>query len=187
MFYSRISRARKNDGIAEDRPRKRVAQWLLVKTLVLSSDPWLRLKSGPPTGTQRWAVHSVLFLLKSFAVGIVLRSEDRNHSIPSVTRAKRLSAVRVPKDETAFRWLYLGVCGKDIYIDRKEFAHQKKGDFAFITSGLVIPAPLTLQVLSATVIELAKAEGFEVNVSAGVDAKIRSSRRGHRIQLKERG
>ncbi|GBE89550.1 Zinc-type alcohol dehydrogenase-like protein [Sparassis crispa] len=154
---------------------------VLIKTLVLSSDPYLR-------GRMRDAkikTYSVAFQLgepiDNHGVGVVLRSEDPTFKpgdhvfswkLPfqhySVFNGQDLGALRVLPNEEKLPWsTYIGVCGmpgKTAYMGWTEYAHPKKGEVAFVTSG---SGPV-----GGTVIQLAKADGLKVIASAGSDKKV---------------
>ncbi|KAL6300893.1 NAD(P)-binding protein [Sparassis latifolia] len=155
---------------------------VLIKTLVLSSDPYLR-------GRMRDAkikTYSVAFQLgepiDNHGVGVVLRSEDpafkegdhvSSHKLPfqhySVFKKEELGTLQVLKNEYKnLPWsVYIGVCGMPgatAYMGWKEYAHPKKGEVAYVTAGS--------GAVGGLVIQLAKADGLKVIASAGSDKKV---------------
>ncbi|KZT03675.1 NAD-P-binding protein [Laetiporus sulphureus 93-53] len=141
----------------------------LVKTFVLSVD---RLSEYVDVAVRR---------LDSFGVGVVLRSENPSvklgdhlhifYPFQEYLVAKDANAFYVLKKKEKFPWsVYVGVLGmpgpQTAHHGWKEFAHAKKGDVVFISSGGV---PL---IFHDTVIQLAKAEGLKVIASAGFEDKI---------------
>ncbi|KAJ6555446.1 chaperonin 10-like protein [Mycena vulgaris] len=121
----------------------------LVKTLVLSIDPYMRgwmicpEKESSPAFTLGEPI-------VSFGVGLVLRSED-----PDVTPGRYISGMAFPHQEyfvvpgmmglifleknPKLPWtVYVGAAGmpgKTAYFGWKEHSHAKKGETAFITAG----------------------------------------------------
>ncbi|KAI0918241.1 hypothetical protein AcV7_007041 [Taiwanofungus camphoratus] len=159
----------------------------LVKTLVLSIDPYLR-------GRMRDASiksYSEPFLIgepmSNHGVGVVLRSEH-----PDITPGAHIAGffpfqeyavfppsaattVRVLENKERLPWsVYVGVCGmpgQTAHHAWAEFAHPKRGETVFVTAGA---GPV-----GATVIQLAKASplGLKVIASAGAPDKVAFLRR----------
>ncbi|OSD00542.1 NAD-P-binding protein [Trametes coccinea BRFM310] len=149
----------------------------LVKILVLSIDPYLRGKMRGPNDKGYNPAFELGKPLNSFSVGVVVRSEN-----PAVKPGDHLygifdfkhyviehdpSKFRVLKDEGLPWSAYVGVAGmpgETAVYAWKKYAHPKKGEVAFVTTGA---GPV-----GATVIQLAKADGMKVIASAGSDDKV---------------
>ncbi|KAJ7249109.1 alcohol dehydrogenase [Mycena haematopus] len=151
----------------------------LVKTLVLSVDPYLRGKMRSPE-TKSYNVSTLAHnRLISHGVGVVLRSE---HS--DVAVGKYIYGVIPHQEYSIFPdlkglifleknpklpWTVFvgaaGMPGKTAYHGWKEFSHAKKGETAFITTGA---GPV-----GSMVIQLAKRDGLKVIASAGSDEKVK--------------
>ncbi|KAH9854530.1 NAD-P-binding protein [Lenzites betulinus] len=150
----------------------------LVKTLVLSIDPYLRgrmrdasVKSYSPP----FPLHEPI---TNFGVGVVLRSEN-----PAIKVGQHIYGIfafqqyfiaaepthyKVIENKEGLPWsVYLGVCGmpgETADYAWKEFSKAKKGEVAFVTSA---SGPV-----GATVVQIAKAAGMKVIASAGSDEKV---------------
>ncbi|EED80045.1 predicted protein [Postia placenta Mad-698-R] len=152
----------------------------LIKTLVLSVDPYLRGRMRDPSIESYVPAFTKGKPLDNFGVGVVLRSEDpaikpgdhlygyfpfqqyllsQDLSIPSMT-------TKLPDDKLPWS-VYLGVCGmpgQTAYYGWKEHAKPNPGDVVFVSTGA--------GVVGSVVIQLAKAEGLKVIASAGSDEKV---------------
>ncbi|KAG9317021.1 hypothetical protein JVU11DRAFT_1203 [Chiua virens] len=165
---------------------------ILLKTLVLSIDPYLRgrmrdlaVKSynvsrrGTPsnmcdTGCQR---HS---RLQNYGVGVVLRSENPTFnpgdhvsgmlSFEEYSVVTHIEGFMITKIENKHNlpWSVfvgaVGMPGATAYSGWKEYAQAKKGEVAFISTGA--------GAVGSLVIQLAKRDGLKVIASAGSDEKV---------------
>ncbi|KAI0672048.1 NAD-P-binding protein [Trametes maxima] len=142
----------------------------LVRVLVLSIDPYLRIKMRDPRAESFTPAFTIGEPLYNFGIGLVVRSEnsafrpgDHLHGV------FKFQHYVIEHDHTQFRvidneenlpWsVYVGVCGmpgETASHAWREYAHPKKGEVAFIT----------------TVVQLAKADGLKVIASAGSDEKV---------------
>ncbi|KAF8881864.1 hypothetical protein BD779DRAFT_1675208 [Infundibulicybe gibba] len=147
----------------------------LVKTLVLSIDPYLRERMDAPEK----ASHNWLFTLG-------LQATESGSSSAQSTRVSRLGTtfMAIPHEEYFVKknmewsqvvhnehnlpWsVYIGAAGmpgQTAYYGWREFSKAKKGEVAFVTSG---GGPV-----GSLVIQLAKADGMKVIASAGSDEKV---------------
>ncbi|KAJ6472366.1 hypothetical protein C8R47DRAFT_1221872 [Mycena vitilis] len=148
----------------------------LIKTLVLSIDPYFRVlmqEKGHPAAFPLGAP------LSGFGVAVVLRSEN-----PAVSVGKHVYGFSIPHQEYSVLpalgmlqvmerhpnvpWsAYLGPAGlpgQTAYIGWKEFAQAKKGEVVFVSSGA--------SSVGSMVIQLAKQGGLKVIASAGSEEKI---------------
>ncbi|KAJ3556936.1 hypothetical protein NM688_g1753 [Phlebia brevispora] len=150
----------------------------LVKTLVLSIDPYLRGKMRSPDIPS----HSPPFIkgkpLENHGVSVVLRSEtpalkagDHVYGITPFQEyfvISDTSRFKVLKNEHKLPWsAYIGVAGmpgETAYYGWKEFASPQKGETVFITAAA---GPV-----GSFVVQLAKAAGLKVIASAGSEDKV---------------
>ncbi|CAL1711174.1 unnamed protein product [Somion occarium] len=150
----------------------------IIKTLVLSIDPYMRGRMRDPD-IESYAPPLILGKpLDNYGVGRVLRSEN-----PSVkpgdhiygllpfqhyTILKDLEGLRILENKEKLPWsAYVGVAGmpgQTAYCAWKEYAHAKPGETIFITAG---GGPV-----GSTVIQIAKRDGLKVIGSAGSAEKI---------------
>lgn len=148
----------------------------LLKTLVLSIDPYLRGRMRPTGGyTPGFPLGKPLL---SYGVGVVLRSEtDKakagDHLYGQFTHEEYsvravLGDLAHIEDKHGLPWsVYTGAAGmpgQTAYVGWKEFAKPKKDDVVFVTTGA---GPV-----GSFVIQLAKADGLKVIASAGSDEKV---------------
>ncbi|KAG6917866.1 hypothetical protein DXG01_000636 [Tephrocybe rancida] len=154
---------------------------VLLKTLVLSVDPYLRGRMRSPETKSYSPPFTIGEPLGSHGVGVVLRSAHPTIQVgahvygyfPHVeyrvaSPAQFTSgALQVIKDEVGLPWsVYVGAAGmpgKTAYYGWKEHSKAKKGEVAFVTTG---------GVLDSFVIQLAKLDGLKVIASAGSDEKV---------------
>jgi len=151
---------------------------VLVKTLVLSIDPYLRGRMRDPSIESYAPAFIKGEPLTNYGVGVVLRSEAANikkgdhvyGSFPfqQYFVEKNASQLRVLENKEGLPWsVYVGVGGmpgQTAHHAWKEFASPQKGDVVFVTAGA---GPV-----GATVIQIAKAEGLKVIASAGSAEKV---------------
>ncbi|KAJ7448516.1 hypothetical protein FB451DRAFT_1288701 [Mycena latifolia] len=154
----------------------------LVKTLVLSIDPYMRgrMRSPDKSYLSAFPLGEPIF---GWGIGVVVRSE--NSDVAPGRYIYGLDFLHqeyfVLRDMTGFIFLekhpdlplsvYVGAAGmpgKTAYMGWKEYAHAKKGETAFITTGAGS--------VGSFVIQLAKRDGLKVIASAGSDEKVQFMR-----------
>ncbi|EIM81800.1 alcohol dehydrogenase [Stereum hirsutum FP-91666 SS1] len=150
---------------------------VLVKTLVLSIDPYLRNRLRPADVPGYLPAFALGEPLLNFAVGVVVRSEKPDWQPGDLMYGawgfQEYSIVehhfmfrKIPRDEGIPLTQYVGVIGmpgKTAYSGWKEFSKAKKGETAFVSgaSGAV----------GSFVVQLAKLDGLKVIACAGSDDK----------------
>ncbi|PBK87212.1 NAD(P)-binding protein [Armillaria gallica] len=154
---------------------------ILIKTLVLSVDPYLRGKMRDPSIESYSPPFHIGQPLTNYGVGLVLRSENPNIKVGehiagaisfqqySVITDLKLSRVMVIiKTEDSIPWsAYVGVLGmpaRTAFYAWKEYSKAKKGEVTFVSSGA--------GAVGSMVIQLAKLDGLKVIASAGSDEKV---------------
>ncbi|KAK0189999.1 hypothetical protein F5146DRAFT_647302 [Armillaria mellea] len=154
---------------------------ILIKTLVLSVDPYLRGKMRDPSIESYSPPFHIGQPLTNYGVGLVLRSENPNIKVGehiagvmnfqqySVITDLKLSRVMViTKMEESIPWsAYVGVLGmpaRTAFYGWKEYSKAKKGEVVFVSSGA--------GAVGSMVIQLAKLDGLKVIASAGSDEKV---------------
>ncbi|GJE91334.1 NADP-dependent oxidoreductase [Phanerochaete sordida] len=149
----------------------------LVKTLVLSIDPYLRGKMRDASVKSYSPAFEKGQPIENFGVGVVLRSEN-----PKVKAGDHVYGIfpfaqyfirpsfdgfRVLENKEGLPWsVYVGVAGmpgQTAYSAWKEYAKVQKGDVVFVTAA---SGPV-----GSFVVRLAKADGLKVIASAGSDEK----------------
>ncbi|RDB14718.1 NADP-dependent oxidoreductase RED1 [Hypsizygus marmoreus] len=152
---------------------------LLIKTLVLSIDPYLRGRMRAPEVKSYSPPFTIGEPLASHGVGVVIRSEladvkpgDHVYGVFSHEEynvRKSSEGLKVLKNEHNLPWsVYVGaagMAGKTAYMAWKEFSRAKKGETAFVTTG---GGPV-----GSLVIQLAKLDGLKVIASAGSEEKVK--------------
>lgn len=150
----------------------------LVKTLVLSIDPYLRGKMREATKTSYSAPFAKGEPITNFGIGVVLRSEHSGIKVgdhiygvlPFQEYFVRsdASSFAVIANEVGLPWsVYIGMAGmpgQTAYVGWNEFSKAKKGETAFITTAA---GPV-----GSFVVQLAKLDGLKVIASAGSDEKV---------------
>ncbi|EGO23779.1 hypothetical protein SERLADRAFT_349468 [Serpula lacrymans var. lacrymans S7.9] len=140
----------------------------LLKTLVLSIDPYIR-------GRMR----DISLFPVSHGVGVVVRSEDAtvkagDHiygflDFVEYSVKPNMQGLKVLKNEENLPWsVYVGVAGmpgQTAYTAWKEYADAKKGETVFVTTG---GGKQTM-----FVVQLAKVDGLKVIACAGSDEKVK--------------
>ncbi|KAJ7904028.1 hypothetical protein B0H13DRAFT_2233926 [Mycena leptocephala] len=135
---------------------------ILLKTLVLSIDPYFRIimqnsRLPPGSGSSR--------SLSGFGIAVVLRSES-----PSVTAGQHIYGVNTAHQEYAIipelgglqiMEKHPNLPWSTAYIGWKEFANEKAGEVALVSAGA-----------GEMVIQLAKQAGLKVIASAGSEEKL---------------
>ncbi|KAK6983964.1 NADP-dependent oxidoreductase RED1 [Favolaschia claudopus] len=153
----------------------------LVKTLVLSLDPYMRGKMRSPEKKS----YSPAFIpgepLYGHGVGVVLRSENPvvpvgkyvygqfNHQQYRIVESTDKVELEILEKHPKLPWTTfvgaLGMPGKTAFAGWREFSKAKTGEVAFITTGA---GPV-----GSLVIQLAKRDGLKVIASAGSDDKVK--------------
>ncbi|KAG6810945.1 hypothetical protein H0H92_009686 [Tricholoma furcatifolium] len=152
----------------------------LLKTLVLSIDPYMRGRMRSPEKKSYSPPFALGEPLGSHGVGVVVRSEHAGVSVGdhiygviehqeySVVKNLTAAGLEIIKNEHGLPWsVYVGAAGmpgKTAYYAWKEYSHAKKGEVAFVTTG---GGPV-----GSLVIQLAKLDGLKVIASAGSDEKV---------------
>ncbi|KAJ7197932.1 alcohol dehydrogenase [Mycena pura] len=152
----------------------------LIKTLVLSIDPYMRGRMRAPETKSYSTPFTLGAPLVGYGVGVVLRSEASD-----VAPGKYVYGDSIPHQQYAvlanmdgfdflernpkLPWtVYVGAAGmpgKTAYMGWKEFSQAKKGETAFITTGA--------GQVGSMVIQLAKRDGLKVIASAGSEEKVK--------------
>ncbi|KAJ3999475.1 hypothetical protein F5050DRAFT_1737935 [Lentinula boryana] len=152
---------------------------VLVKTLVLSVDPYLRGKMRAPERQSYTPPFFVGEPLYNFGVGKVVRSENSAFKAGDhVYGVLDFAEYFVPKDITKLEVIareptlpysvYVGAAGmpgQTSYYGWKEFAKAKAGEVVFVTTAA---GPV-----GSIVVQLAKQDGLKVIASAGTDEKVK--------------
>ncbi|TFK65221.1 NAD(P)-binding protein [Pluteus cervinus] len=150
----------------------------LVKTLVLSVDPYLRGKMRSPDTTSYSPPFYVGEPIYSHGVGVVLRSENAgvkagDHVYGTFTHEqftvqKDLTKFRIIQNSQKLPWsAYIGVAGmpgQTAYYGWKEYSKAKKGETVFVSTAA--------GAVGAFVVQLAKIDGLKVIGSAGSEEKV---------------
>ncbi|GLB39900.1 putative N-terminal domain of oxidoreductase [Lyophyllum shimeji] len=150
----------------------------LLKTLVVSIDPYLRGRMREPHIKSYSPPFALGEPLTSHGVGVVVRSElpgvnPGDHLYGFFTHEEysvrnNLSGLMKITNEHNLPWsVYVGAAGmpgKTAYMAWKEYSRAKKGETAFVTTG---GGPV-----GSLVIQLAKLDGLKVIASAGSDEKV---------------
>ncbi|KAJ6490835.1 NAD-P-binding protein [Mycena sanguinolenta] len=150
----------------------------LVKTLVISIDPYLRARMQGPGERAYMPPFTLNESIANYGVGIVLRSENSEVAVGKyvygVIPIQEYSILPNSQGLTFLEknprlpWTVFtgaaGMPGQTAYYGWKEFSHAQKGEVAFVSSGA---GPV-----GSTVIQLAKRDGLKVIASAGSDEKV---------------
>ncbi|KAJ6587561.1 hypothetical protein DFH09DRAFT_1141355 [Mycena vulgaris] len=151
----------------------------LIKTLVLSIDPYMRGRMRKPEIESYMPAFLLGDVIEGLGIGVVLRSEN-----PDVAVGKYIYGSKIPHQEYSVLLTMegstfiekhpklpltvyagsAGMAGKTAYMAWKELAKAKKGETAFVTTGA---GPV-----GSMVIQLAKRDGLRVIASAGSDEKV---------------
>ncbi|KAJ6565814.1 alcohol dehydrogenase [Mycena vulgaris] len=151
----------------------------LIKTLVLSIDPYMRGRMRAPEVESYIPAYTLGAPLDGFGIGVILRSEN-----PDVALGQHIYGFGIPFQEYAILpnlggFVFLekhpklpwnvyagsaGMAGKSAYMGWKELADAKKGETVFVSTGA---GPV-----GSMVIQLAKRDGLRVIASAGSDEKV---------------
>ncbi|KDQ64392.1 hypothetical protein JAAARDRAFT_201735 [Jaapia argillacea MUCL 33604] len=151
----------------------------LLKTLVLSIDPYMRGKMRAPSAKSHSPPYTLGEVLYNFGVGIVIRSENEAvkpgdhlygmHTFEEYSIKDDASAYRVLKNEEKLPWsVYLGaggMPGQTAFFGWKEYSKAKEGETVFVTAGA--------GGVGSLVIQIAKSQGLKVIASAGSEEKVK--------------
>ncbi|KDQ64390.1 hypothetical protein JAAARDRAFT_75057 [Jaapia argillacea MUCL 33604] len=154
----------------------------LLKTLVLSIDPYMRSKMRDPSIESYSPEYVIGEPLQNFGVSVVLRSKNPAfkagdhlygyHRFEEYSIRDDVASFIVLKNEARLPWtVYVGAAGmsgQTAYFAWKEYSKAKAGEIAFVTTGA---GPVGLMV-----IQLAKSQGLTVIASAGSDEKVKIMR-----------
>ncbi|KAH7924548.1 alcohol dehydrogenase [Leucogyrophana mollusca] len=150
----------------------------LLKTLVLSVDPYLRGRMRDVSEPSYAPAFELGQPLTNFGIGVVLRSENvavktGDHlygffPFEQYTIQHQANFFTVIRNAENLPWsVYLGAAGmpgQTAYTGWREHADAKKGEMAFITTGA--------GAVGSMVVQLAKRDGLKVIASAGSDDKV---------------
>ncbi|KAJ7078232.1 alcohol dehydrogenase [Mycena crocata] len=151
----------------------------LLRTLVLSIDPYIRGRMRSPDKKAYNKAFIVGEPLDGYGIGRVVRSENRDVQVGKYVYGSALPhqeysilpnmrGLTFLKKDPRLPWaVYLGAAGmpgKTAYMGWKEFSRAKRGEVAFITTGA---GPV-----GSMVIQLAKRDGLKVIASAGSAEKV---------------
>ncbi|KAH7919465.1 alcohol dehydrogenase [Leucogyrophana mollusca] len=151
----------------------------LLKTLVLSIDPYLRGRMRDPSKPSYNTAFELGKPLANYGVGLVLRSENADvkagvhlygiFPFEEYTIQQDANAFKVVDNKHNLPWsVYVGAAGmpgQTAYTAWKKYADAKKGETAFVTTGA--------GAVGSLVIQLAKRDGLKVIASAGSDEKVK--------------
>ncbi|KAJ7758650.1 hypothetical protein B0H16DRAFT_1416140 [Mycena metata] len=149
---------------------------ILLKTLVLSIDPYFRVMMHGIEGQPGFQIGAPL---AGFGVAVVVRSENPSIAVgkhvyghiivhQEYTVVPELGALQIMEKHPNLPWsVYLGALGmpgQSAYIGWKEYASPKTGEVVFVTTGAGS--------VGSMVIQLAKKDGLKVIASAGSEEKV---------------
>ncbi|KAJ6458192.1 alcohol dehydrogenase [Mycena sanguinolenta] len=156
----------------------------LVKTLVISVDPYLRARMQRPEERSYMPPFTLGEPIANYGVGVVLRSEN-----PEVAVGKYVYGPIPVQEYSVFPnsqgltfleknprlpWTVFvgaaGMPGQTAYYGWKEFSRAQKGETTFVTTGAGT-------FLNRMVVQLAKRDGLKVIASAGSDEKVKFMKR----------
>lgn len=143
---------------------------ILTKTISLGVDPYLR--------NRMYYEYKPNTPFLGHGVGVVIRSENANYQVgqhihtPDYPFAHYAvfgadANLRVLKEEGLPWTTYLGVlglAGQTAWVGYRAFAHAKKGETIYVSTGA--------GVVGSVICQVAKAEGLRVISSAGSDSKV---------------
>ncbi|VDB88826.1 unnamed protein product [Peniophora sp. CBMAI 1063] len=157
---------------------------VLIKTLVVSLDPYLRSRMRDAGVEGYVPAFPMNGPFESSAVGLIVRSEHKDFEAGDhVTSAagfphqeyfvwKDMSDLQKLPSEEGLPWsLYIGVLGlpgQTAYMSWKEFSHAKKEQTIFVSTAA--------GAVGSVVVQLAKMDGLKVIASSGSDEKAKFAR-----------
>ncbi|EIM82741.1 NAD-P-binding protein [Stereum hirsutum FP-91666 SS1] len=153
---------------------------ILIKTLVLSIDPYIRgrMRAPEPKAKSYSPPFAIGEPITNYGIGVVLRSEKSGYAKGDhVSGILPFQEYTVQKDPSSLKKLvnaglpwevYLGTLGmpgmQTAYYGWKEFSAAKRGETVFVTTA---GGPV-----GSLVVELAKLDGLKVIGSAGSEEKV---------------
>ncbi|KAJ7648375.1 alcohol dehydrogenase [Mycena polygramma] len=151
----------------------------VIKTLVLSVDPYMRGRMRDPSVKSYAPPFTLGAPLNGYGVGVVLRSERGDVAVgkhvygmiphQQYSILSSMEGLIFLEKHPKLPWtVYVGVAGmpgKTAYMGWKAYSHAKKGEIAFVTAG---GGPV-----GSMVIQLAKRDGLKVIASAGSEEKLK--------------
>ncbi|KAJ6611738.1 hypothetical protein B0H10DRAFT_2055489 [Mycena sp. CBHHK59/15] len=154
----------------------------LIKTLVLSVDPYMRGRMRAPEVKSYSPPFTLGQPLAGGGIGVVLRSEltgvEKGDHVRGVlvhqeyTVAPSLAGLEVFERHPNLPWsVYIGAAGmpgETAYMAWREYSGAKKGEVVFVSAGGGELHPLPI-----IVIQIAKQDGLKVIASAGSDEKVK--------------
>ncbi|ESK84540.1 NAD-P-binding protein [Moniliophthora roreri MCA 2997] len=157
---------------------------VLLKTLVLSADPYLRGRMRDAKEKSYNLAFTLGEPISGFGIGVVLRSEHPDFTAGDHVRGRlsfeeysippeaSISTLKKIVKEPELGWeVYVGATGMPgmtAYCAWKEYSQAKKGETVFISGGA--------GAVGVIVIQLAKQDGMKVIASAGTDEKVQECR-----------
>ncbi|KAJ7243069.1 hypothetical protein C8J57DRAFT_1367145 [Mycena rebaudengoi] len=152
---------------------------ILVKTLVLSVDPYMRGKLRSPDTKSYSPAYTLGQPLAGGGIGVVIRSElagveKGNHvrgmlSHQEYNVVPNLTGLEVIERDPKLSWTtYIGAAGmpgETAFVGWREYSRAKKGEVVFVSTGA---GPV-----GAMVIQIAKEDGLKVIASAGSEEKVK--------------
>ncbi|TFK65471.1 alcohol dehydrogenase [Pluteus cervinus] len=150
----------------------------LVKTLVVSIDPYLRNLMVAPGTKSLLPTYTLGQPLMSYGVGVVVRSDCRDmkagdHVYGTLPHQqyfvqKDLADLRVLDNTHRLPWSTFvgaaGMPGQTAFYGWKEFSHATRGETVFVSGAA--------GAVGSFIIQLAKMDGLKVIASAGSDEKV---------------
>ncbi|KAF7336156.1 NAD(P)-binding protein [Mycena venus] len=147
----------------------------LLKTLVLSIDPYLRNRMQKPEEKPNLPPFQIGAPLEGIGIGVVLRSESAGVE-PDFTVHQEYAVYpelvggmqilqKLPELPLTVYVNAAGIPGLTAYAGWKEYSEAKPGEIAFVTSGA--------GAVGTIVIQLAKQAGMKVIASAGSEEKVK--------------
>ncbi|KAH7913965.1 alcohol dehydrogenase [Hygrophoropsis aurantiaca] len=150
----------------------------LLKTLVLSIDPYMRGRMRDASKPSYVPAFELGKPLVNFGVGRILRSENSAFKagdhlygyfpFEEYSVQQDAKSYQIIENKENLPWsVYVGAAGmpgQTAFAAWKKFAHAKKGEVAFITTGA--------GAVGSLVVQLAKRDGLKVIASAGSEEKV---------------
>ncbi|KAJ7618841.1 hypothetical protein DFH06DRAFT_1306582 [Mycena polygramma] len=151
----------------------------LIKTLVLSVDPYMRGQMRDAKEKSYAPAFNLGKPLTGYGIGVVLRSESTDVDVGKYVYGliphqqysilSSMEGLNFLEKDPKLPWtVYVGAAGmpgKTAYMGWKAYSHAKKGEIAFVTAG---GGPV-----GSMVIQHAKRDGLKVIASAGSEEKVK--------------